>query len=49
MGEENEAVVSQDESAQELTKEGDKCGIDVWTSLPTIGGHFTAVQGVTKR
>ena len=45
MGDEIEAV-SQDEGAQELSKEGHKCAIDVWTSLPTIGSHFAAVQGV---
>ena len=45
-GRENEPVVSQDERALELTKEGDKCALAVWTSLPTIGGHFAAVQGI---
>ena len=40
-GRENEPVISHDGGVQ-----GDKCALDMWTSLPTIGGHFAAVQGV---
>ena len=36
----NEPIVSQEEGALELTREGDKCALAVWTSLPTIGGHL---------
>ena len=43
--ERNEAV-SQDEGVQEMTKEGDRYAIGVWTLLQTIGSHFVAVQGV---
>ena len=40
-GKRGREVVSHDGGAQ-----GDKCALDMWTSLPTIGGHFAAVQGV---
>ena len=42
----NGPTVSQDEGALELTREGDKCALAVWTSLATIGGHFAAVLGI---
>ena len=42
----NGPIVSQDERALELAKKADKCALAVWTSLPTIGGHFAAVQGI---
>ena len=42
----NGPIVSQDEGALELTREGDKCALAVWTSLPAIGRHFSAVQGI---
>ena len=34
-------------NVEKLKSEGEHQVADVWTSLPTIGGHFAAVQGLS--
>ena len=45
-GKEERIKVSEDEGPLQSKHEDEGCLVEVWTSLPTIGGHFAAVQGI---